>query len=584
MDTPARGRNWKWIRAAEVLPPVRFLNRLLDRTSTGGVLLGLVFFALSLTPSLLPRNFVIQGILTGCVFAAGYGIGVFLEWLWNFMELSVPGRRLPRGVRLAAFLVAVTIVFVFLWQSTSWQNSIRAAMDMQPVETNNPLWVTLIALLPAIALIGIGTVLVHGMRFVARRLTGIIPRRVALVIGIVSVGLATTLFVNGVVLRWSLYAADQFYARLDALAGQYEEAPTDPLRSGSDASFVAWETIGLDARSYVQSGPTADEISEITGKPAVTPLRVYVGLRSAETVEQRARLALAEMQRVGAFERSVLVLIMPVGTGWVDPAAIDTLEIVHNGDVASVALQYSYLTSWISLLAEPEVGTAAAQALFTEIYQYWTALPEGSRPRLYLHGLSLGAYASQASATLYDVLADPFDGALWAGPPFASEAWQSATANRLPGSPEWLPLVGNSSVVRFTNQENSLDVPGASWGPIRLVYLQYPSDPIVFFDPAVLYRPPEWLSGDRPQDISPQLNWYPVVTFLQLLADLVLAQTSPIGFGHVYAPQDYLEAWIAVTDPQGWSDAELDRLGAKLTRQGQYADIGPGWFRAAQEP
>lgn len=34
----------------------------------------------------------------------------------------------------------------------------------------------------------------------------------------------------------------------------------------------------------------------------------------------------------------MLVIITPTGTGWVDPAAIDSLEYLQRGDVASVAI------------------------------------------------------------------------------------------------------------------------------------------------------------------------------------------------------------------------------------------------------
>src|SRR5690606_31216497 len=113
------------------------------------------------------------------------------------------------------------------------------------------------------------------------------------------------------------------------------------------------------------------------------------GLNSAETVEERTARALAEMRRVGAFDRSVLVLATPTGTGWVDAAAIEPLEMLHRGDVATVALQYSYLASWLSLLFEPAYGSESARALFRAVYDHWTTLPAGDRPRLYLYGLSL---------------------------------------------------------------------------------------------------------------------------------------------------------------------------------------------------
>ena len=556
--------------------------RQLDRLSTGGWLLGLLFFALALTPSLIPRHFTTQGILCGCAFAAGYGIGVFLEWLWDYLELRWPSPQLARWIGRGVAFACLALAVAFLWFSTGWQNSIRAVMGVAPVEARQPWFVAAIAVLPAAVLIGIGTLLVQGVRLVSAWLARIIPRRVALASAILAVGLVAAMVGEGVIARGLLYAADRFYADFDRLAGSYAVPPSDPLHSGSAASLIDWDTIGLDARIYVQSGPTREEIATMTGRPAIAPLRVYVGLRSADTPEARALLALREMDRVGAFGRSILVLVMPVGTGWVEPAAIDTLEFLHGGDVASVAVQYSYLTSWLSLVSEPNVGVETARALFSAVYERWSEMPENDRPRLYLHGLSLGAYSSAASSSLYDILADPFDGALWVGTPFATTAWQGATANREPDSPWWRPRVADGSVVRFSNGDGDLVDDPRPWGPLRTVFLQYPSDPIVFFEPSMLWRAPVWLSGRRAEGVSPLLDWYPVVTFLQLALDMALAQTAPIGFGHVYAPQDYFDAWVEVTAPSGWNDADLARLRQKLTRHGDRSLIEGGWFRYNQ--
>ncbi|MFN4210155.1 MAG: alpha/beta hydrolase [Devosia sp.] len=563
-----------------VLPRSRVLWRQLDRVSTGGWLLGLLFFALALTPSLIPRHFTTQGILCGCAFAAGYGIGVFLEWLWDYLELRWPSPRLARWIGRIVALACLILAIAFLWFSTGWQNSIRAVMSVAPVEARQPWFVAAIAVVPAAILIGLGTLLVQGVRLIAAWLARIIPRRVALAGAILVVGVLAATIGEGVVGRGLLYAADRFYGDFDRLAASQAPAPIDPLRSGSAASLIDWDTIGLDARIYVQSGPSVDQIADVTGRPAIEPLRVYVGLRSAETPEARAELALREMDRVGAFDRSILVLIMPVGTGWVEPAAIDTLEFLHGGDVASVAVQYSYLTSWLSLVSEPDVGVETARSLFGAVYARWSDMPENARPRLYLHGLSLGAYSSAASSSLYDILADPFDGALWVGPPFATATWLSATINREPGSPWWLPSVGDGSVVRFSNGDGDLRADARPWGPLRTVFLQYPSDPIVFFEPAMLWREPVWLSGPRAEGVSDLLDWYPVVTFLQLLLDMALAQTAPIGFGHVYAPQDYFDAWLQVTQPPGWTQPGLDSLRQRLARHGERGLIDEGWFRS----
>ena len=528
--------------------------------SPPGLLVGSIFFAISLTPSLLPRTELVQGILSGCCFAVGYGIGNLAHWLWGWLGLRVPPGRVTRALGMAVALVCMVLLSIALGYAPTWQNSVRAVMGMPPADAAQPLLIAVVALPIAIVLILIGKLLVTLIRIVWRWLTPYVPPRLALLLSAVLVGTIVGMLVNGVFLRSMLRAADSFYERLDAAVATGSGAPVRPEQTGSAASLIAWETIGRDARIYVESGPDAAAIEAMTGRPAIEPLRTYVGLRSAPTVEARAELALAEMERIGAFDRSVLVLVMPVGTGWVDRAAIDTLEYLHGGDVATVAVQYSYLTSWLSLLVEPDYGTETAQALFQAVYGHWTNMPADDRPRLYLHGLSLGALASQDSATVYDVLGDPFQGALWVGSPFSSTIWSRVTANRDPESPAWLPRFGNGTAIRFLNQAGTDGWPDVPWGPMRIVFLQYASDPIVFFEFGADWRRPDWLAEPRGPDVSPALNWYPVVTFLQLALDMALAQTSPIGYGHVYAPADYVDAWGEVTPPPGWTEEALEAL------------------------
>ncbi len=262
------------------------------------------------------------------------------------------------------------------------------------------------------------------------------------------------------------------------------------------------------------------------------------------------------------------MIVVPTGTGWIDPPGLDSLEYLLKGDVASVAVQYSYLTSWLSLLVEPEYGAETANALFDAVYGYWTTLPKDKRPRLYLYGLSLGSMNSQGSVDPFDIISDPFQGALWVGSPFPTKTWLSITRNRNPGSPQWRPLYRDGSVIRFTNQANTLDIPGPEWGNVRIVYLQYASDPITFFDPYSFYREPDWMKAPRGHDVSPDLRWFPVVTMFQLLADMAMGTTTPIGYGHVYAPEHYIDAWMQVVDPPGVTADDAVRLKALL--KGRY--------------
>lgn len=528
--------------------------------STPGLLVGTLFFAASLSPSLLPRPYVMQGILSGCSLAAGYGIGAGGRWLWSYLELPLPGRRGQRiALRVAAILCAATAL-AFLWQASAWQDSIRVLMELEPVETTRPVRVGAIAFLVFAILLALGRLFHLTFRTVSRRLGRYIPGRVANVVGLFVSVLIFWSVIDGVVFRFALRAADSSFQQVDARMEAEVEKPSDPIRTGSDASLIAWDELGRTGRDFVSSAPTAEELDAFFDEETLKPIRVYVGLNAAETIDERVRLAVEELERVGAFERSTLLVVTPTGTGWVDPAAINTVEYLLRGDVASVAVQYSYLPSWLSLMAEPRYGAETADAVFAAIYDRWTELPRESRPELYLHGLSLGALNSQQAADLYDIVADPFAGALWSGPPFRSETWRNITEQRRPESPAWLPRFRDGSIVRFTNQHENLDIPGAEWGPIRIVYLQYASDPITFFEPETFYRKPEWINEPRGPDVTDRLRWFPVVTMLQLVADLAVGDTAPVGYGHVYAPEHYIDAWLEVMDPAGWTDEEVDRL------------------------
>lgn len=538
--------------------------------STCGLLLGTLFFAASLTPSLLPRTYLTQGVLSGLSLAAGYGFGVFGRWLWDYLELPQPKAYLLRIAKLAAATGCAIVAIIFLWQAARWQDSIRELMKLEPADAAYPLKATPIALAVFAVLIALAHLFRLTLCVVTIRVSRLLPRRVSHVIGVVA---AVALFwsvINGVLFRGALGVADASYREFDKLIEPETEQPTDPQRTGSNASLLGWRELGRAGREFISSGPTREDISAFSGRRALKPIRVYVGLRSANTPEARAKLALEELKRVGGFERPVLIVITPTGTGWVDPAALDSVEYLHGGAVASVALQYSYLGSWLYLLTGANYGADAARALFKEIYGYWTTLPKDNRPRLYLHGLSLGAKNSEQSTDLIEVLGEPFAGALWSGPPYSSRLWRFLTDRRNPGSPAWLPRFRDGSFVRFMNQDGEAPSPAsalsAAWGPMRIVYLQYASDPVTFFEHRSLYREPEWMSPPRGPDVSPQLRWYPVVSFLQLAVDKLMAISAPIGFGHVYAPAHYIDAWIEVTDVRGWSPEETTRLKRHLSK------------------
>lgn len=529
--------------------------------SPSGLCLGFLLFAASLTPSLIPRNALMQGLLGGASFVIGYGIAVSLIALWHWLGFRTFGGRV---VSLLIAAAGALVAALALSQATPWQNSIRALMGMPALESSHPASVLALAVATAAGLFVIGWLFRLLARFVLRRARPYVPERVAILAAIV---VALTLFamlIDGVLVRYALTVLDASYAELDERIEPDTATPTEAWKTGSAASLISWVNLGREGRRFVNRLPAEADIATFWDNGAVQPLRIYVGLNAADTADERAELALQELIRVGAFDRSVLSVAVPTGTGFMDEAAIATLEFLHRGDVATVALQYSYMQSPFSLIFEPGYGAEAARALLRTVYDYWTELPADGRPELYLQGLSLGALSSEQSLRMHEIIGDPIQGALWSGPPFPSPIHTWATAERNEGSPEWLPTFENSSLIRFM-MKPEIPEPDRSWGPLRIVYLQHPSDAIVFFSTDMLWRKPDWMDEPRGPDVTRQMRWVPVITALQVAADMALSNNVPLGHGHQYSAASYIDAWITVTAPE-IEAADIDRLKAHFAR------------------
>lgn len=526
-----------------------------------GISLGLLFFSASLTPSLIPRSAIIQGTLGGIVMAIGYLFSKILIGIWRFLEVPefINGRH--RTVTGIFFLVCFVTFCLALFQLRGSQNELRVLMTMSVLGTSHEIIVVGLAIVLFFVLLLVGRLVVITTRFLHKRMPGRLPPRVSVTLSLALVAVLSWNLGNGVIARGLLNITDEALREIDSRIDPELPIPIDSLRSGSDASLIPWETLGAQGRRFIAGGRSAKEVSATSGgKPAKTPIRIYAGLNSAEDIKARAVLVLEEMKRVGAFDRTFLVVVTPTGTGWIDSAAVDPFEIMHRGDTAIVGMQYSYLMSPLALLIEPDLAPESARTLLDTVHEYWKKLPVESRPQLYLHGLSLGSYGSEKALSPLNMIDNPVNGALWSGPTFGNPIWQDLTRNRNPDSPAWLPRIGDGRTARFTTQKNALNLPGKSWSRMRLVFLQYASDPITFFEIATAFRPPTWMAGDMAPDVLENLRWYPLITMLQLAVDMLVSAEVPEGFGHVFAAEHYINAWVALTDPENWQAEDTERL------------------------
>lgn len=414
----------------------------------------------SLAPGLLPRTPTTQVVLTGLLVTLAFAFAGLIR-----LVARRRGNRAgdPTGPRRLALAVAVIAVLAMVIHAGAWQNTLRAAMGVAPIGPGY--WVRW----------GVGTVLLAGLLVPAARGIRWLLRWVGwsrAAVTAVVVGLLVALFGVPALIDWGKGT----FAAANASVDPDLVRPATFTRSGSAESMVSWTSLGREGRRFVTSGPPG-------------AVRVYVGLRSAPDLAGRAELAVRELERAGGFGRSHLVIAVPTGSGWVDARALEGFGTRFGGDVAVVALQYSYAPSWATFVFGRRAAAASAQTLFTAVEKYVATLPRP--PRLYLYGQSLGALGG---STVFGGPAEQNRRAcsvLWAGKPGG-------------GGPE----------------------PGA-----RTAVLANISDPVVHWSPGLLWRPPD-LSATRRD--APIPRWLPVVSFLQTTADLLGALDAPPGHGHRY--------------------------------------------------
>ncbi len=545
----------------------RLRRALLARVPAPALAIGVTSAALSLTPSLLPRTWVMQGVLAGLSMSAGYASALLGRLLWQQLGLPSPAPHAARWWRALWLAPAAALLAFCLLRSPVWQDDVRRLMAMPPLDEWYRWRVAGIAALVFAAFLTLARAFRALQHLLAHPLRGRLPQPLARNLAFVGAAGLCWVLANGVLLRAALQALDGTYRELDQWVedDSSEPNPTRHVMPAQHAGLTS-EVLGRHGRRFVRGRPDTASIRLATGDAAKPPLRIYVGLAAADSIAARVELAFRTLMQEGAFDRQVLLITTPTGSGWVDPPAVAALEYLTQGDVATVAVQYSYLPSWLSLLSESAYGAETADALFRRIHTHWQTLPAAQRPRLVVHGVSLGALNSELAVNLYDLLDAPIDAALWVGPPFRSRAWRALTENRDPGSPAWLPVYRGGRTVRFANQVRHASDTARPWSGTRILYLQYASDPVSFFDPSILWRPPAWMQAPRGPDVTPRLRWYPLVTAIQLAADFAVADKLPRGFGHMYAVRDYVYAWAALLDPPDWTPARLDQLSAHLSQ------------------
>jgi uncharacterized membrane protein len=440
-----------------------------------------------------------------------------------------------------------------------WQDEVRDLNGVPRLEFWDYPWCAFLSIVVLFIFVEIGQLIGRLVRFLVRQLNRVAPPRISAIVVVVLLLALSIALLNGIVVRFGMSALNSTFSAANDETDPQFAAPTSPLRSGGPDSAVTWESLGHQGRVFVSAGPTVDELAEFNGQPAIEPIRAYAGLHSADGIKATAALAAQELQRKGGLDREVVAVATTTGTGWINEAEASALEYMFNGDTAIVSMQYSFLPSWLSFLVDNENARQAGQALFEAVDALIREMPEAQRPQLVVFGESLGSFGGEAPFLALNNLIARTNGALFSGPTFNNTIWTQLTHDRDAGSPEWLPIFDKGENVRFAARSDNLDRPNDPWGHPRVVYLQHASDPIAWWNTDLLFAEPDWLKEPRGYDVSGRMQWIPIVTFLQVSADMAVAVDVPDGHGHVYV-KDVANAWAAILEPPGWTPEKTEKL------------------------
>ncbi len=525
----------------------------------------MVFVYLGFLPTLLPRGWVLQGVLSGVLFVIGYGLGLVTSHIIrSFRKKEVPTAK-KNHIKKYTYIILAVLYIAAMILGFIWQQEVRKLIGQPPEYSFSILGYVLVTALIIALIMLISRSIRTFFGWLMRLINKLLPKAVAVPLAWVLTVLVVVGILNGVILSGAMSVLNEAYGVKNGTTEEGIVKPTSPQLSGSPQSLIAWDSLGRQGRSFIGRVPTSEQLTKFNQAPATQPIRIYSGLESSDNTQDRADLAVEDLKRAGGFDRDVIVVVTTTGTGWVDEEGVQPVEYMYNGNSAIVSMQYSYLPSSLSFLVDQQKAKDAGNALYNAVYNQALNIPAENRPKVVVFGESLGSFGGEAAFSNEATFRATSDGAVWAGPPNFNILRKTATANRDGGSPEILPVYKNGQILRFADKEQDLKNPAKQWDYPRAVYLENASDPIVWWSPSLIFNKPDWLSEPRGSDVSSKTFWLPIITFWGVSGDMVFSTGVPDGHGHKYG-QMPAEAWSYVAAPDGWTQEKTTALKAELNK------------------
>ena len=325
----------------------------------------------------------------------------------------------------------------------------------------------------------------------------------------------------------------QAQRRDDIIEPAYPAPPTSVHVSAGPASAMPFDSLGKEGRRFVLMQLGAADIERVMGAPAIDPVRVIGGYESADSVSDRARRTLEDMEACGAFDRGLIVVGVPTGVGYFNYSLAEAIEYLARGDSAIVVPQYALVPSALAITRTNE-GKELTRLVLAGIRERLATMPPELRPRVVLAGESLGANIALDLAMREDhlslaVLDDlGISGGLYLGVPFRSLAWRA-----------WLTGHVDPDERLLVVHEPAEAKPLAE-GSMRHLAVIHHDDPTSKYGYAMVVQPPWWMGppSTRPPLVPREVKFRPITTFTLATVDLLNGMQSRPGtfvrVGHDY--------------------------------------------------
>jgi hypothetical protein len=279
-------------RTASAVRRVPVLGRIIDwlRLDFAGSVVGTFFFCWSLTPSLLPRIWYYQALVTGVTAVIGYAIGTLFGVLIRLIYRRVRrGRPLSRRTVVTAwagFGVGGTSVGTwYLFGSARWQSDLRDLMDVDSPRLIHYVLILVVSFIIFTGFLALGRLLRGVSRWLGAHLSRWVPIPVAVVTSALLVAAISVWSWTGLFYPWMLGVANNAFAAIN----QETQAGESPPEIGTHAGGkkACWgHTMAIDPWGHIiaQASDQVGYISARLDRAYIGHIRSSLGSNAAHPV------------------------------------------------------------------------------------------------------------------------------------------------------------------------------------------------------------------------------------------------------------------------------------------------------------